>query len=497
MATTTAASPSKSPFEVMIDRVWRFFCSVRWAVAEIAFLALLVLIGTLRGSEVPEWIADAVPFTRGIVDVWYDWDVYRSPLFAATLTVIAIAIAVCTLNRAPGIWQAISNPTITTTRGFLRSADTSAQFDLANRDRERTTSELGEALKAKRYRVITRTVGEQTHLYADKNRYAKLGTFPFHLALILLLLGGIVASRYGFRDQEFVVAEGDTRAVGHGTGLSIKLNSFIDSYTPGSVASSYESDIVVYKDGEEVESGIINPNDPMSFGTATIYQSSFIYAAVVTVRDPYGGVIWSGPIDIGVWHFKGNEDAPAGYRDIPEAGIRVSVVGQDVNPANAPELDTLNLQSGEMWIQVQPLTTVNTSELAENPTYPSAVVAQNASANLGNVDVTFERESRATVLQIANNPGIPIFIIASLMMVGGLVVVFYFPQRRIRGLVWNGPEGVQAHLAPLARRDWSGKREFVQAMRDAEERLSVRAVIKQPAGTEGSPDDALQPVPTG
>ena len=42
-----------APIETAVDRVWRFFCSVRAAVVEIAILAVLVLIGTLRGSSVP------------------------------------------------------------------------------------------------------------------------------------------------------------------------------------------------------------------------------------------------------------------------------------------------------------------------------------------------------------------------------------------------------------------------------------------------------------
>src|SRR5699024_64578 len=40
---------SRSTLEIVVDRIWRFFCSVRAAIWEIAFLTLLVLIGTLRG----------------------------------------------------------------------------------------------------------------------------------------------------------------------------------------------------------------------------------------------------------------------------------------------------------------------------------------------------------------------------------------------------------------------------------------------------------------
>ena len=114
--------------EMVVDRVWRFFCSVRAAVAEIAILAVLVLAGTLRGSSVPQAIADLFPVTAPVIDRWYAWDVFRSLPFAGILTILAVAIAVCTINRAPGIWQAIAHPSVTTTHGFLRNAEISVRF---------------------------------------------------------------------------------------------------------------------------------------------------------------------------------------------------------------------------------------------------------------------------------------------------------------------------------------------------------------------------------
>lgn len=491
----TRQHPTKSPIETIIDRIWRFFCSVRWAVIEIAVLAVLVLIGTLRGSEVPQWIANVIPGTQGIVDTWYDWDVYRSIAFTFMLTLISVAIAVCTLNRAPGIWQAISNPTITTTRGFLRNAETSAEFHI-EQSQETATGELTSALAKHRYRAITRQVGNDIHVYADKYRYAKLGTFPFHLALILLLVGGIVASRYGFRDQEFVVSEGQTRTVGHGTGLSVELREFSDSYTEVGIADKFESNVVIYENGEEVKSGLINVNHPLSYGTATFYQSSILYAAQITVNDAYGNQVYSGPVELGIFHLSGNDEAPAGLVEIPEAGVRITVVGPDIDPPSKPELDTLGLRSGQIWIQVQTITTIPGAAVASSTENPSLIVTQGQPATIGPVQITFDREVRSTVLQVANNPGIPIFIIASIMLVGGLVIVFYFPQRRIRGMVTVAPQGVHGFFAPLARRDWSGKQEFVKFVRDAETGLQTTAVLKHPPGADEWEGMSQQPAPT-
>src|SRR5919112_5885738 len=159
-------SPRAVP-EIVVDRVWRFFCSVRAAVVEIAVLAVLVLAGTLRGSSVPQSIADLLPVTTPLVERWYAWDVFRSLPFAGILTLLAVAISVCTINRAPGIWQAIAHPSVSTTHGFLRNAETSAVF-AAQIPPHAFASQLETALRSRSYRVLSEERNAELHLYADR-----------------------------------------------------------------------------------------------------------------------------------------------------------------------------------------------------------------------------------------------------------------------------------------------------------------------------------------
>ncbi|HYJ13267.1 MAG TPA: cytochrome c biogenesis protein ResB [Thermomicrobiales bacterium] len=461
----------RSPYEVAIDRIWRFFCSVRAAIGEISFLALLVLIGTLRASEVPQWIADSLPFTQGFVDRWYAFDVFRSVIFAATLALIAIAIAVCTINRVPGIWQTISEPRVRTTVGYINRADTSASFS-TNLSLDAAAAGFETGLRARRYRVLTEQVGNDLHVYADKNRYGKLGTFPFHLALILLMVGGIVAAQYGFREQEFIIPVGETRAVGHGTDLSVELVNFRDSYTPGAVAESYEADIIIYDGDTPVRSATISPNHPTSYGSATIYQSSLGYGATMNVTGPGGTLLYNGTVDLGVFNFQGNPDAPAGFVAIPAANAVMTIVGPDTKPLENPDLDSLNLLNGQMFVMLTDQGT-NTQQVA--------TVDQGQPMQVGDLTITFERETQWSLFQVAYNPGIPIFIIASVFLVGGLLVTFYFPLRRIRAIVSpTADQGTSIVAMPLAKRDWSGKRDFFATVRRLEETLNVAATLKRP-----------------
>lgn len=453
---------------IVVDRIWRFFCSVRAAVFEIAFLALLVLIGTLRGSAVPQMLADAIPATAPLVARWYAWDVFLSLPFAAILTLLSVAITVCTINRIPGIWQAIAEPKVATTHGFLRNAEISARFTSAHSP-ESLVTELAATLKSSGYRTLTEERNGETHLYADKWRMSRLATFPFHLALIMILFGGIVGAAWGFRENELIVPEGSVRDLGHGTGLGVRLNDFSEVYREDGSPSIYRSDITLLKDGSEVGNGSMTVNNPYTFGDVVFYQSGFGQAVALSIKDGSGNTIFDDSLPLGPFQSALNPDAPAGRMDFAPAGIRLSVVAPDQNPANLPEKDTLNLKPGEMFFMIRPLGPDST---ISQPIF--ANVSQGESVTLGDFQLTFNRERRFSVLQVARNPGIPIFIAAAILLVGGVMITFYFPHRRIRGIISATSGGSSAHLAPIARRDWSAQRVFSQIV----EKISLKTGLE-------------------
>jgi cytochrome c biogenesis protein len=484
-----AINPRAVP-EIVVDRIWRFFCSMRAAIAEIAILALLVLIGTLRGSSVPRFIADTVPVTAQLVERWYAWDVYRSLPFAAILTVLAVAIAVCTINRAPGIWLAIAHPTVTTTHGFLRNAETSARFSSTLFQHE-LASELTTAMQAGRYRTMTEERNGEIHLYADRWRFSRLATFPFHLALIMILAGGIVGAAWGFRDDQFIIPEGSVRPLGHGTGLDVRLDDFSEVYREDGTALEYRSDVTMLRNGESVNAGSMTVNNPLTFGDIVFYQSGFGQAVALTVADSEGQILFDDSLPLGPFRSRLNSDAPAARMDLIPAGVAVSIVAPDENPAKEPERDTLQLRPGQMFFMIRPL---GPDSPIEQPI--GATVSQGESIELGDLTLTFVRERRFSVLQVARNPGIPLFIAASVLLVGGLAVTFYFPHRRVRGIISATPEGSIAHLAPIARRDWSAKRVFEQLANIVGNRIGATPEWRTHESSPANPGlDQLQPAP--
>lgn len=301
MPRSTARRSARALPELVVDRVWRFFCSVRAAVVEIIILALFVLLGTLRGSSVPRTVADALPI-------------------AGILTILAIAITICTMNRAPGIWLAIAHPTVTTTHGFLRNAEISVQYR-SSCSAEALAAQIQDAMRGKGYRTLSEERHGEIHLYADRWRFSRLATFPFHLALILILVGGIVGAARGFRENELIFPEESVRELGHGTGLSVRLNDFSEVYREDGSPKIYRSDITFLQGDQPVDTGSMTVNNPLTFGDIVFYQSGFGQAVAMRVVDKDGKVLYDDALPVGPFQSKLNPDAPAGRMDLVPAGV--------------------------------------------------------------------------------------------------------------------------------------------------------------------------------
>src|SRR4051812_29914310 len=232
--TTTPGVPTARatrPLRAVLDRVWWFFTSVRVGLWLIGTTIGWVLLATLAQSTFPQRIGTSIPLLRGSMEHLATWAVWESPFFLGTLGLLAVSI-ICggMVARWPGIARRIWHPGIRTSTGFFSAVKSTATLDDVPTDRARDA--FTTTLRSRRYRVLAWRDEKSgaTHLYADKNRFSLLATFPFHTGLVLLMIGAVIAATLGWREIGFLVPDGATRDVGHGTGLVIRSNGFFDAY---------------------------------------------------------------------------------------------------------------------------------------------------------------------------------------------------------------------------------------------------------------------------
>ena len=320
----------------LVDALWRALCSLKLALflilaisaASVAGALLMQVPGSLTAAEYAQWLDRLRPRYGAFADIFSALgllNVFGSWWFRGLLGLLGVSVVICTLDRWPRTWRAIRRPNVRTQDAFFAKAANRATFGEEALTVAEAASAVENVLRARGYRVRRENEGDASHLYADRNWFGRLGSFLNHLALVLILAGAVVGGLFGFRDRDFAVPEGSTRAVGHDTKLSLKVESFVDEYYPEGPPKDFRSEVVLYDGGAEVKRGTIRVNEPLAYDGIRFYQSFFGPAVVLQVKTLDGKLTYDDGVPL-VWRTT-TGDRPIGSITLPDQGLGVDVVG--------------------------------------------------------------------------------------------------------------------------------------------------------------------------
>jgi len=130
------------------------------------------------------------------------FDVFHSWWFTGLWAVIIVAVTVCTVSRFRPTWRTVHRPPKTVADRYFVSARHHADFAHAG-----GAPAVEALLRKHRYHVDRTTQTEEaTFLFAERYPWSQYGTFLSHLALLMLLVGGLLTHFGGF-DRTLVFAE--------------------------------------------------------------------------------------------------------------------------------------------------------------------------------------------------------------------------------------------------------------------------------------------------
>ena len=264
-------------------RLWKLFASVRLTVVVLLSLAVTSIIGTIipQNRRPDEYLNEYGEFLYKILSAFDIFDMYHSWWFQFLLLMIIINIVVCSTNRFSALRKIIfvKNP----------SFDVSKFRNLSDKE-EFIDSRSFEDLKRIYVPIVSRSFGyrriEETdngfHVFAEKGRWTRIGVYTVHFSVILLLIGGLMGSIFGFAG--FVnIPEGETiNSIRlSNTGKAQKLNfqircdnfnvKFYDSGAP----SEYRSSLTILEQGKSVFTRNIIVNKPLRYKGINIFQASY------------------------------------------------------------------------------------------------------------------------------------------------------------------------------------------------------------------------------
>lgn len=447
--------------------VWRSLRTMRTALV----LLLMLALASVAGSLVPQvGLADARiaqtfiehPVRARIFDAVGLFDVYGSWWFTLIYVLLLVSLVSCIVPRTRATIRTLrARPApardLDAMRHYVEIAVPGAP-DAAMAGARRL-------LRRRRFRVRD-AGGSGPAIAAEKGTAREVGSLVFHWAFLLLLAGVVWGRGTGFSGKA-VIVEGDTWVESHAnydgtlqegrffgedhSGARITVESFTASYLRTGMPRDFVTRAVISEaDGSDARTVDIRVNDPARIGHVRLHQYGYGWAPVVRVEHA-GEVIADRPIVCT------QEPPPPDVSPLqipwdcvlklpslePQVGVRFQLWSDSralfaLLEAGAPmpmlgeyePVMTYEAFAGDLLAdRVQSIATLDTTALA--PISDGVLGAAQTVELPGDVTLTFTDLRRYTVLQVGRDRGIGIVLVASMLVLGGLLTSLYGSRRRV------------------------------------------------------------------
>jgi cytochrome c biogenesis protein ResB len=534
MATPRATTPV-TRWPILPDPlrpIFRLLTSVKFALGIIAFMALAGIAGVILPQIPPErrsfpqaraeWFAEQ----EDKFGFWYEplnalglFDLFNTWWFYSGLTVLVIGIAVCTMGRWAPTWRNAFRPPRQVPDRYFETAR--HRQDFANPP---GGLRVEEALRARSYRIEHHERDGVNYLFADKYPWAQMATFVSHLAIVMLLIGGLTSRLFAI-DEFVFIPEGGSRPVfdlEDDDHLQLAVSEAVGRFDGEGNALDFRTDLTIFKDGREVASGEATVNDPLEWNGYRLHQTAYSDDGVALRVTDGDRPLYSETVVLGGTQVSpflrisdGNEHVFAeqivisdlvpgsasvgrlveipGSETIVFAGLRDGgdeflLDLREANPPAGREPFGATLSPGEerelngLVYAFEGVGTVPADVVQNVPgSADGAVVAQlgrhgdgepyvsltglgeagssitveeGQSTSFGGLNYTFEGVRDFSGITVRKDPGVTFLWVGVAMLLGGLLVTFYVPRRRLWVKLDEGRTyiaGQAAHLVNLEK----------------------------------------------
>jgi cytochrome c biogenesis protein len=424
----------------ILSSLWNFFASVKLTVVLLLCMAVLSILGTFipQNASAEDYIRIFGIFRYQLFVILDIVDMYHSWWFVALMVLLVANIVVCSIDRLKTTWKVI----------FVRDPKFDLQKYRQRQDRIEfnTNANVAQLKQPFRQRIAKsfrycKVLETETGfaVTAEKGRLSRLGVYIVHFSIVVLLLGGLIGSTFGF--EGFVaIPEGETADTInlHNSSRQLRLpfqircNDFsVSFYEGGKRPKEFRSSLTVMENGREVLKRDILVNDPLYHQGIGVYQSSYGKMDSAVQQMPHmdkpperielqfqsvaSGMVYTSSTTIGE-----TVEIPEGLgrlsveRFIPDAkfmnmelgpALEVQLYGEEGEPKSItlpfhfPKFDAM--RKGRVIISVVP---------EHRPR---------------------EQERYYTGLQVVYDPGVGLVYTGFILMIVGCWVAFFMPHRQV------------------------------------------------------------------
>jgi cytochrome c biogenesis protein len=354
-------------------------------------------------------------------------DLYHSPLFYFLMTLLSLNLIICSINRFPLLWKQYKAPHFPEPAGIFDNLPDSRLIK-GNKEISKIKPVVESCLK-KKYGHISEIEEKRGYLfYAKRGRFSLFGVYIVHLSILMIIAGAIIGSIFGL-EADINIKEGETINIAnltqdnriHKLDFSVRCDKFIVEFYENGNPKTYRSDLSFIRNGQVERQGTLLVNHPISFDGFRFYQYSYGAAPDIKAIVTFMNTGKKG----------GSMVLAAGDAfDLPDSKARGFVLRVEENIMQLGPSIKLRIVSAkkdvQFWVfqKVDQIIARNPNLLTEMPMFNPGRFAPFV-FSLDRVEQTYY-----TGLHIVRDPSLPVVAIGGLLMVAGLIIVFFMSYQR-------------------------------------------------------------------
>jgi cytochrome c biogenesis protein len=268
--------------------LWGTLTSIRLTVFLLLILAAISVIGTVVPQHQPlnQYLSRFGEVWGKLLYLGGFTSVYFSLWFLGPISLLALNILACVVHGLP-----------LAVKRTLQPLTVEAALTLPERGRITWPAPvdphplIAAALDRELGHCRHETLPDQEVYLLERGRFRPLGPYLIHVALLLILAGGLIGKFWGV-DGQLSIDQGEVATAFHvgprtetPLNFQVRLDKFqVSYYEPGGSPKEFRSDLTFMKDGREVSRATCRVNEPVTFGGLTLYQSSYGSQATGPIR---------------------------------------------------------------------------------------------------------------------------------------------------------------------------------------------------------------------
>src|SRR5512145_2246071 len=198
--------PDEKRNEPLMDKVWKFFTSLKLAITVIIILAVASIIGTVieQNQPIEKYQKFYGEGTIRLLDSLGLFDMYHSWWFLLLLVLLTVNLLCCSLDRLPRVVRTVRNPKTTLDEGLEKTLGLTDRWKKKGA-REALAASYGEAMGRRFGKPRVTENGATVHLYAERGVVSRFGVYVTHLSIVIIFVGAIIGNVVGFKGYANIV----------------------------------------------------------------------------------------------------------------------------------------------------------------------------------------------------------------------------------------------------------------------------------------------------